>query len=77
MKLPTTIYVLAMLAFTLAAAPFDAAKTAADCATKMKPQLPAGWSVTAEKNVVTITRQKPVEWYGTISLPAHKDKADL
>ena len=54
-----------------------AAGPAADGAVKIKPLLPAGWSIAVEKDIVTITREKPVEWYGTISLPAHNDKADL
>ena len=54
-----------------------AAQPAADAAAKIKPQLPAGWSVAVEKDIVTITREKPIEWYSAISLPAHKDKADL
>lgn len=55
----------------------DAAKTAAEFAQKLKPQIPEGWTVAANKNIVTVSRQKPVEWYGTISLPAHNDKAEL
>lgn len=43
----------------------------------IKAVLPTGWSIKREKNVVTICREKPIEWYGTISLPQHKDLADL
>ncbi len=50
---------------------------AAEYASKIKSVLPAGWSIIRDKNLVTIRREKPVEWYGTISLPMHKDKADL
>jgi uncharacterized protein (TIGR03067 family) len=44
---------------------------------KLKTVLPVGWSLKREKNIVTIRRDKPIEWYGTISLPNHKDLADL
>lgn len=33
--------------------------------------------MTREQNTVTIKRDHPVEWYGTISLPAHRDKTEL
>ena len=29
----------------------------------------SGWSAKSEKNVITVSRDKPIEWYGTISLP--------
>ncbi len=38
---------------------------------KIKSILPTGWSIEREKNIVTIRRGKPIEWYGTISLPSH------
>lgn len=42
-------------------------ETAEIFATRIKPSLPTGWSVTREQNTVTIKRDHPVEWYGTIS----------
>lgn len=56
---------------------FHAAVTAGVYAAKIKPVVPKGWALTTEKNVVTIRREQPIEWYGTISLPAHKGNADL
>ncbi len=60
-----------------AAPPFDAAKTAGDLATQIKPHLPANWSLLVDKDTITITRKEPVEWFGNASLPTFKDKADL
>lgn len=44
---------------------------------KIESILPTGWSLKQEKTIVTIKRDKPIEWYCTISLPNHKDLADL
>ncbi|MCE5326550.1 MAG: ankyrin repeat domain-containing protein [Planctomycetaceae bacterium] len=55
---------------------FEAAETARAYAARIKTILPEGWSVAAEKAIVTVTRKQPVEWYGTISLPS-QDKARL
>jgi hypothetical protein len=77
MKLATTICILALAAFVpTVAMPSDLDKNATELAEKIKPQLPAGWSVVALKNIVTVSRQKPVEWYCMISLPTH-DVAEL
>jgi hypothetical protein len=51
-------------------------KIAADLADKIKPKLPKAWSLTREKNIITVRRDKPFEWYSTISLPSH-DLAEL
>ncbi len=56
---------------------FDAAAKAKTYADRIKAILPKGWSIKTEKNVVTISRDEKVEWYGTLQLPDHKDKADL
>ncbi|MCE5267519.1 MAG: tetratricopeptide repeat protein [Planctomycetaceae bacterium] len=47
------------------------AKIVAAVVEKIKPLLPTGWSVRKDGNVFTIRRDKPIEWYGTISLPSH------
>jgi hypothetical protein len=44
---------------------------------KIAGVLPKGWSIVTAENVATIRRQEPVEWYGKVSLPYHKDKAEL
>ncbi len=44
-------------------------KTAVEFSEKIKSVLPSGWSVKSDKNIVTVRRDKPIEWYGTISLP--------
>lgn len=42
-----------------------------DISKKIESILPVGWSLKREKNIITIRRDKPIEWYGTISLPSH------
>lgn len=49
----------------------------ADISKKLKSILPAGWSLKKSGNIITIKRDKPIEWYNTISLPFHRDLADL
>lgn len=44
-------------------------RDAAEVLEKIKTRLPNGWSVKSEKNITTVARDKPIEWYGTISLP--------
>jgi hypothetical protein len=68
----------------LASAPASAAAGTPDCAelaaaqaARIKPILPKGWSIAVKKNVLTVRRDQPIAWYGTISLPAHRDKAEL
>jgi hypothetical protein len=48
----------------------------AHCATKIQAQLPTGWNMAVVSNTITVSREKPIEWYGTISLP-HNNKAEL
>ncbi len=55
----------------------DAAAKAKTYADRIKAVLPKGWSVKTEKNAVTVSREDKVEWFGTVQLPDHKDKADL
>jgi hypothetical protein len=45
-------------------------KDAKEVLEKIKTKLPIGWSVKSDKNIVTVSRDKPIEWYGTISLPS-------
>jgi hypothetical protein len=52
-------------------------KDAAEFLEKIKTRLPGGWSIKREKNIITVSRDKPVEWYGTISSPYHHDLAEL
>jgi hypothetical protein len=35
----------------------------------IKTRLRSGWSAKSEENVITVSRDKPIEWYGTIGLP--------
>lgn len=44
---------------------------------KIRSKLPNGWSIKGKNNDLIVSRDKPIEWYGTISLPSHKDLADL
>jgi len=47
------------------------ARTATAFVVKIKSLLPNGWSVKADKNTIIVRREKPIEYYGTISLPSH------
>lgn len=52
------------------------ARIATEFVAKIKAVLPNGWSVKSEKNIIIVRREKPIEYYGTISLPSH-DLAEL
>jgi hypothetical protein len=47
------------------------ARIATEFVAKIKAVLPNGWSVKADKNTIIVRRDKPIKWYGTISLPSH------
>jgi len=50
---------------------------AESCGRQIKSFLPAGWAVTVTDNVVLVSREQPVEHYNKVSLPLHRDKAEL
>jgi len=55
----------------------DATAVAESCGWQIKSFLPAGWSVAVTDNIVLIKRDQPIESYGKVSLPYHRDRAEL